>query len=88
MFHNKTSYFSRKTKWTAKINYFLKFIKIIGFIKKHWMQKCQDNTKIVKMKQVKKISWCGIKIQAPKDMKMSFKNVKINRYVIGYLTST
>ena len=54
MFHNRTSYFSRKTKWTAKINQLLKFIKINGFTEKHWAQNIQDITKIDKVKQNEK----------------------------------
>ena len=91
MFHNKRSYFSeKKTKWTAKINQLLKFIKIKGFIEKHWTQNCQDITKIDKVKQIekKKISKGTIKIKSLKNMKISFNFVKMNRYIIRYSAST
>ena len=52
-FYNKTSYFSRKTKSTAKINYLLKVIKINEFISMHWTQKCQNITKIEKISPLK-----------------------------------
>ena len=54
MFQNRTSYFPRKTKSTAKINYLLKVIKINEFISMHWTQKCQNITKIDKVKQIEK----------------------------------
>ena len=52
MFHNRSIYFSRKTKWSAKINYFSEFIKINEFIWMPGTQKCQDTAKIDKVKQV------------------------------------
>ena len=85
MFHNRTSYFLRKTKRMAKINYLLKFIKIYELFLMPWAEKRQDTTK---NDQMKKMSWGTIKIKALKDMKKSFKIVYINRYVIGYSTST
>ena len=54
MFHSRTSYFSKETKSTAKINYLLKVIKINEIISMLWTQNCQDITKTDKVKQIEK----------------------------------